>query len=457
LEERIIKFISALRAGGVRVSLAESTDALKAVDTLGIKDREAFRLSLKATLVKDASHLPIFEELFPLFFYHSQTPSMTGLSQTLSPEEAQTLLEALKQYRDQLKRMLEHLLKGEEFSHEELDKLGQMVGLDKVDDLRYREWMARRFERILHSKELREALQELLDLMDQLGTDKQRLERLQELIRTNQKALSEQLRQFAGERIAENMSNQPPENLLESLMERPLNSLSDNQINLLREQVKRLAAILRTHITLRQKRAKSGQLDAKATLRANLKHNNVPIVIKHKDRSLKPKIVVICDVSTSMRQCSELMLNLLSNIQDLINKTYAFAFIDHLEFISPDFTTNESQVAVSTVLRKMPPGHYSTDFGNSLENFTKNFMDRVDRQTNFIVVGDARNNFNDPRVDLFREISRRSHHTIWLNPESPYLWGTGDSDMLQYAPFCTRIFQVSNLSELTTAIDQFFA
>ena len=53
MEDRMIRFIAALRAGGVRVSLAESADAFYAVDHLGVQDREAFRLSLRATLVKE--------------------------------------------------------------------------------------------------------------------------------------------------------------------------------------------------------------------------------------------------------------------------------------------------------------------------------------------------------------------------------------------------------------------
>ena len=44
--------------------------------------------------------------------------------------------------------------------------------------------------------------------------------------------------------------------------------------------------------------------------------------------------------------------------------------------------------------------------------------------------------------------------TIWLNPEPPYQWGTGDSDMLDYHPICHRVLQVSNLNELATAVDQ---
>jgi uncharacterized protein with von Willebrand factor type A (vWA) domain len=97
--------------------------------------------------------------------------------------------------------------------------------------------------------------------------------------------------------------------------------------------VKRLAAALRTRIALRQKRAKSGQLDPKSTIRSNLKYHGVPMEIKYRDRTRKPKIVVICDVSTSMRFCSELMLSFLFALQGQIRKTHAFAFIDHLESI----------------------------------------------------------------------------------------------------------------------------
>jgi len=70
------------------------------------------------------------------------------------------------------------------------------------------------------------------------------------------------------------------------------------------------------------------------------------------------------------------------------------------------------------------------------------------------MVGDARNNYNDPRLETFRLIARRSRSAIWLNPEAIPLWGTGDSDMPKYAPLCNRIFQVSNLSQLSEAVDR---
>jgi uncharacterized protein with von Willebrand factor type A (vWA) domain len=102
----------------------------------------------------------------------------------------------------------------------------------------------------------------------------------------------------------------------------------------------------------------------------------------------------------------------------------------------------------------MPPGYYSTDLGYSLENFAQDYMDTVDSRTTLIMVGDGRNNFFNPRTDLFRTIARRSHRTLWLNPETPSQWGTGDSDMLQYAPYCDQILKVRTLAELTAAVDR---
>lgn len=454
MEERIVKFIAALRSGGVRVSLAESADAFRAVDNLGIQQRDAFRLSLRATLVKEAADLGTFEELFPLFFDGTEAPPLMNLTEDLSEEEAAMLAEALRQFGEHLREMLERLLRGEQLSKEELEQLGQMVGLNQADDLRYREWMARRMQRALQFDEVRKAMDEIAKLMAQMGMNKQRMEQMRQLIQANMQGLEEQLRQFAGQKIAQNMSEQRPEDALDGLMDRPFNALSDDDMHKLRKEVRKLAALLRSRVALRQKRAKTGQLDAKATIRANLRHGSVPFDIKHRDRKVKPKLVVICDISTSMRYCSELMLSLVYELQDLVSKTHAFAFIDRLEYITPDLQGRDANAAIGQVLVRMPPGYYSTDMGNGLQDFSDDYLDTIDSRTTLIVVGDGRNNYNDPRLDIFGMMARRARRTLWLNPEMPMMWGTGDSDMLEYAPICDTILQVSTLAELTAAVDR---
>jgi uncharacterized protein with von Willebrand factor type A (vWA) domain len=454
MEERMVKFIAAMRSASVRISLAESADAFRAVDELGVQNRENFRLSLRATLIKDAGNLAVFDELFPLFFGGQQNAPMMNLADDLTPEEADMLANALRQFNQKLREMLEKLLRGDKLSQDELDHLSKMVGLNQADNLRYREWMAQRMQKAMRFSQVREAIQELAELLAQMGMDKHRAEQLRQLLEANQKGLEEQLRDFAGQKIAENMSEQQPHEGIEGLMNRPFNSLSDRDLDRLRKEVLRLARVLRTRVALRQKRAKSGQLDAKATIRANLKHGNVPIEIKHRKRAQKPKLVVLCDISTSMRSCSELMLSLLYAMQDQISKTFAFAFIDHLEYITPDFQHRSATEAVGHVLERMPSGYYNTDLGNSLVNFNQEHLSAIDRRTTLIMVGDGRNNYNNPRLDLFRKMARRSRRTIWLTPELPALWGTGDSDMMQYAPECDVILKASTLAELTAAVDK---
>lgn len=453
MESRILQLISALRASGVRVSLAESAEAFSAVDLMGIQDREQFRLSLRATLIKDARDIPIFDKLFPLFFGSSQPPLMGGsVSDQLSPEEAEILADALRQFAENLRERMERLMNGQPLSRAELEQLAQMVGLNNTQDLRYQNWMAQRMMRALAFPEVREALKELMEQLAQMGMSRERVEQLRELIRQNMQGLERQINQFAGERIAETLSQQPPGETADNILNRPFHALSNADKKAIQREVRRLAAILRTRIALRQKRAKTGQLDAKATLRANLKHHGVPMEIRHKSRVRKPRIVALCDISTSMRFCSELMLTFLYALQGQVHKTYAFAFIDHLEYISGDFNATNADEAIASVLWRMPSGSYNTDLGWSLKNFNDDFLDTLNSQTTLLLVGDGRNNYNDPRLDLFAQMSRRAARVIWFNPEPPALWN-GDSDMPKYAPLCDKVFQVGNLRELAEAVD----
>jgi uncharacterized protein with von Willebrand factor type A (vWA) domain len=457
MESRILQLISALRAGGVCVSLAESAEAFSAVDLMGIQNREDFRLSLRATLIKDIRDIPTFDKLFPLFFGSGQPPMMGGNpSDDMTPEEAQMLADALRQFAQNLRQRMERLMNGEQLSRSELEALSQMVGLDRSDDIRHQNWMAQRMMRALEFPEVQKAMKELMEELQQMGMNRERVEQMRNMITQNMQGMQQQIEQFAGERIAENMSEKPRGESVDNLMNRPFHALSDSDKMILQNEVQRLAAILRTRIALRQKRAKSGQLDPRATIRANLKYHGVPMEIKHKDRTRKPKIVVICDISTSMRFCSELMLSFLFALQGQVRKTHAFAFIDHLEYISDDFSGSDADQAITTVLWRMPSGHYNTDLGWSLQNFNDDFMDTLNSGTTLLIVGDGRNNYYDPRLDIFSVMSRRAARTIWLNPEPPIMWH-GDSDMHKYAPLCDNVLKVGNLRELADAVDELMA
>src|SRR5438270_11068344 len=68
MDKVINRFVSLLRQRDVRVSPAETIDALRALGELPISDRAAVKAALSGTLVKNQRDLPVFEEVFERFF-----------------------------------------------------------------------------------------------------------------------------------------------------------------------------------------------------------------------------------------------------------------------------------------------------------------------------------------------------------------------------------------------------
>lgn len=69
MEAAILRFVRLLRLFGVRVSVSESLDALRAAAQPGLLgDRELLRATLAVTLVKDRRDVEIFDEVFDAFF-----------------------------------------------------------------------------------------------------------------------------------------------------------------------------------------------------------------------------------------------------------------------------------------------------------------------------------------------------------------------------------------------------
>src|SRR5690242_20845742 len=97
MEDRIVEFIAVLRAAGVRISVAESVDALRAIDTTGVADKNLFRLALRATLVKEVQDLQTFEELFPHYFGAGAPPMPNQPSNWMSEQDREVLTQILNQ------------------------------------------------------------------------------------------------------------------------------------------------------------------------------------------------------------------------------------------------------------------------------------------------------------------------------------------------------------------------
>lgn len=450
----MIDFIRVLRAAGVRISLAESMDAMRAVDALGVEDRAIFRATMQTTLVKEARDQESFGYFFPLFFGESKPP-MTDIPDQMSGQQKQMLQQALQSMMGDLgalRDLMKRLLEGRTFSDEQLQQAGDQAGVPQAAEMGQRGWFERRMQRQMDLQQMRALIDQLMAELRELGMDEAALDDLREQMQQNADGLTRQVSQYVGASLAEQMAAQEPQPKPD-LLDVPFTRLGDDQIAAIRDEIRRLAARLRSRAALRQRRARQGEIDPRRMMRANMRYDSVPIEMRYRTRHVKPSLVVICDISTSMRYCAEFLLTLIYELQDQVARTHSYVFIGDMVDISTTFADQEPQAAIERVLLDNRPGYYSTDLGAALATFRQDHFSTVTSKTTVIMLGDGRNNFNDPRLDIMQEMGRRARRVIWFNPEPPGQWGTGDSDMHRYALLATAVYKVATLRELAAAVD----
>ncbi len=472
MEQHMIQFIAALRGVGVRISVAESTDAMRAIEQIGLADKDLFRAALQTALVKEAHHLDPFQQLFAVYFGDAPPPMQQPGEGGMSAEEQQMLQQMLQQMMQQmtpeeLARLFQAMMSGHAMSQEEMRDLLEhhtFLPFGRFSPAE-QQWMTRRAMRQLQMHQLEQALADLLEQLRESGMSAEALQQIEQMARENQQTLAKQVEQQVARAMLEQAQQQgqgPPADAPGDMLDRPFELLSQQDVDQLRREINRLAARIRSRIALRQRRSKSGTLDAKSTIRSSLRFGGVPMVVHHRRRHMKPRITVLCDLSYSMRPVTGFTLLLIYALQDQISRTRSFAFIDDLNDITTDFAEQRPEQALETIQQRiLPPCSYATDLGTSLSTFQRDYLSCVDHRTTLIILGDGRNNYRNPNLKAFEEICRRARRVIWFNPEEPHKWGveypdTLNSDMLEYARMCDAVHYVSNLRHLATAIDTLF-
>ncbi len=472
MDRRITEFIAGLRAAGVRVSLAESADAMRAVEQAGIADKDFFRMALQATLIKDQGDSQTFQELFPLYFSSDAPPPMqpAGGGQLSEQEQRQlaqmlaTMLEAMTPA--QLAELFRAMITGQPITNQQIRAMLGQISPPHMTGQRYQQWMARQAMRELQFSKLGQFMRELIAKLREAGMSDAAIAAITQAAQANQQVIADQIGQQVSRQMADLAQGQgttPPRRRSESeLLDQPLENLDEADAHAMRAVVNRLAARLRARMALRQRRGKTGTLDAKATIRTNQRFGGVPVYVRHRTRHLKPKLLVLCDRSVSTQHVMSFMLLLIYSLHDQVSRTRSFAFIDHLHDMSIYFAESRPDQAIAQVFQNIRPTRsYSTDLGTSLGEFTRDHLGLIDRHTTVIVLGDGRNNENDPNLAAFDEIRRRARKLIWFATEEREKWGVYDpgslsSDISKYAPMCAAMHEVTTLRQLAEAVDRLF-
>jgi uncharacterized protein with von Willebrand factor type A (vWA) domain len=398
MRDLTLRFINELRTAGLRISISESMDALRAVAAIGV-EREMFRESLATCLVKEEDNRSVFDETFARFFAgpaaqrrgkdHEQGGERGEKQQAKTegvggrPQE-----QPLQQSRPSQKPPQSPQKRAEQPSQQEATS--------------------------------RPADAELAEEESTTGHQPERDATGFKARRARQKAL----------------------------LEKPFKAFDARDVEGSKELVEQLARQFRGRLSRRYKRRKRGRLDFRRTIRAAIPHGGVAIDLRFRGRRPgKPDLLALCDLSGSVALVSDFLLALLSPASAFFRRVRTFAYVGRLCEVSFEHGHVVPHAELDLYAR--------SDFGQVLQHFWREHGEQVlTPHTVVLILGDARNNRRPPRLDILARMRAQVKRLVWLNPEPRERWNTGDSVIGLYARVCDEVLPCGNLRELLAALNQ---
>ncbi|MCP4131394.1 MAG: VWA domain-containing protein [bacterium] len=442
LTEKLYDFIEILRDANVTISADEVLSIFGALPHISILDKEAFEQTLRTTLIKDYTDLPVFAKCFAEFFegvegIHDELDALSLLKKnsSLSESDMEKLEEGLDQFLDEISENLMFEKKSEEkllqLFLEEMEVQGGSGGLGMT---------------------LFQARSEFIQSYNNQGDGQDGDEGQGEAEFNN--ILLEMIKN----RVSKKKIGKEIKNREDFLLNRFIYQLTPEEIKEMKELVKRFGQKLKNRISLRKKRIKRGRIDIKRTMRTSMQYGGVPFKIFNKDRKIdRPQLVILCDVSGSVNQYTRFMLLLTHALQSLFSKVRTFAFISNMVEITDLFMEMDPERAINSIFADTNFTYgWGSNYGRSFDQFIGDHSDSLNHKTTVLVLGDGRNNHQDPGLDSFIRIKERSRNIFWLNPDKEHLWNWSDSIATLYRQYCTEMKEVNSFLDLSEFIDKLF-
>ena len=453
--EPLRRFFQVARGAGLRVSAAEGIDAARAVDLVGFDDRTLLKDTLALVMAKTPDEKALYEEAFELYFKRDAFSGKGDDSQ--DDEDGEDHSDGRAPNQGPLAsgdgmggsggQSLGQLLESDDRAAlaAEMEKAAREAGLENIRFFTQKNLYARR---ILDRMGLR-TLEREMEAMRGNGTP-ENLGRAQ-FLENRVEQLRDAVRDFVERNLllfAKGETEKFREELLKSTR---LSNLERRDMDRMRILVRQMAKKLAARYAKTRRRRLRGQLDTRRTLRRNMGWGGIPFITVWKQKRIeKPRVMVLCDVSGSVAAMSGFLLMFLYALNEALSDIRSFAFAGSLTEVSDILAKQPVEQAIGTIMQTI--GYGSSNYGNSFADFEDGWMQFVNNKTTVIILGDGRGNRTDPRTDVIGRLSQRSKRIIWLNPEYKSAWGTGDSDMYRYAPFCNLVTVCNTLRQLERVI-----
>jgi len=430
--EALQRFVATLRQAGVRVSPAEMIDAARAVQSMGVERRDAFRAALKTTLCKTRDASAVFDRAFDRFFRDAAgTPGAAARPAGGDP--------ATPGGRRRRPRPPEDDEPGPGSLPTTGEARGEERGRRRPARLRVLT------PRAPHGRAASPAA-------GQVPQPPRRV------IPPRRAGTSSRPRPKAPAPAARAGIIDPRRVDLSV----PLSTAQERAVA---KEVPRLLREIRLRAGRRLGRAPSGRLWTARVLRGNLGTGGAPFVLTfRRRRPRRPRALVLVDVSWSVMSASTFFLHMARAFLDARAtgpRTSIHFFVDRCVEATSLVARwkGPGEVPLARLLEGMPDldPKAASDYGRAFYQALRSRRGAgraAGRDTILVVLGDARSNHRDPQAWAFEELASRCRRVLWLNPEPFARWNTGDSDLSEYLPFCDVVCEASDLEGIARGVSE---
>ena len=436
-------FIHILRSSDLRVSTSESIDAMNVVSEIGIEDRSLLKHSLSFSLAKTLREKEIFSECFDNFFEENymninedKLPQKNNekdseISDLGVIDKNENRLEELYNNSDRTSLMTAMALAAREANLQDI-RLFTQVGM---------------FTRKIFDEMGLEKLNNDIFQASREGNIKR-----EEDLKNIRENLRLEIREYIENQVKLRTSNTGKQLREDALSQMRLTQADKSDYKIMSGIIKKMARRLISVHSRRKRKSQRGLLDIRSTIRANQEYDGILFeTVWKKTKVDRPKIVALCDVSGSVANVSRFFLMFLHSLTEILPNVRTFAFSNKAGEVTDLFENKDIEVAAAETL--LLNGGGSTDYGQAFVDLEGLLENNIDRKTTVIILGDARSNYGDPRCDVLKTIQEKSKRILFLNPEPKSVWGTGDSEMLRFVPYCSKSKVCSSLFDLERVVD----
>ncbi len=437
MNKKFYDFIEVLRDANVPVSTDEILSLFNALPLITADDISVFRQTLQTTLIKDYTDIPVFRKCFSEFFL----------------KDGKIILDD-KALQDMSKLIPDNII-------DEIDK-------------KMKDFIGSISENMIFEKSPEELLALFLDDLQETGSSGGMGISIFQIKRSLTQSSYSRSGDIPGEdadieihEILLNMISQKRDTKKigtgikkreDYLKNKVIYQIKPEEIKEMKELIKRFGQKFKNRVSLRKKRVKHGGIDIKKTFRTSLQYGGIPFKLYFKNKKIdRPQLVVLCDISGSVGSYVRFMLLLTHTLQGLFSKVRTFAFISFMVEITNLFMEMETERAINSIFEDNNFTYgWGSNYGSSFEQFLSEYGDALGKKTSVLVLGDARNNNQDPGLESFIRIKERSRNLFWLNPDKKHLWTWSDSIATLYQSYCDEMKEVNSFLDLSEFIDRLF-